>query len=286
MHPRNLHRERYDFKALVLTCSELSTFLKSNPAGDCTIDFADPAAVLCLNRALLAAFYSIKHWAIPEGYLCPPIPGRADYIHHLADIIGKSERQRVLDIGTGANCIYPILGSQSYGWKFVGTDTDVQAVKSARAIVEANNGLKSQVRVLHQKDSKRIFKTVIKPADRFAAVMCNPPFHESPQAAQVGSQRKQRNLRGGRSAKGSVKLNFGGQSNELWCEGGEVQFIRNMITQSIEFKNQVGWFTSLVSKSAHVPVLNEALEWVSASEVRVVKMKQGSKQSRFIAWCF
>jgi 23S rRNA (adenine1618-N6)-methyltransferase len=225
VHPRNLHKSRYDFKSLCEALPELSAFVQSNPTGDDTIDFADPAGVLCLNRALLANDYSVEHWMIPQGYLCPPIPGRADYIHHLADLIGESNPgSRVLDIGMGANCIYPILGSQIYGWKFVGSDIDTVALKSARAIVESNACLRNKVRLIQQKDANSIFTGLIRPADRFAAVMCNPPFHTSEEAAQSSADRKTKNL--GKGAGRSQPLqNFGGQSNELWCAGGEFEFI-------------------------------------------------------------
>ena len=284
VHPRNPHRDRYDFGRLVEVCPKLEAFLKANPSGDQTIDFADPDAVLCLNRALLDQYYSVKHWMIPEGYLCPPIPGRADYIHHLADLIGENSRgARVLDIGTGANCIYPIIGSQAYGWKFVGSEIDARAVKSARAISEANPYLKNQVRVVQQKNMKQIFHGVIKPSDRFVATMCNPPFHDSAQTAQVGSAQKRRNL-SGKGSRQRPTLNFGGQANELWCEGGEVQFIKTMIEESRYFAQQVNWFTSLVSKSEHLPILKQALSSADAVAVRVVNMQQGNKQSRFLAW--
>lgn len=287
MHPRNPHTGRYEFDVLCGACPELTPYLKANPKGDQTIDFSDAAAVLCLNRALLAHFYKVQYWMIPSGYLCPPIPGRADYIHCLADLLGEpSVGARVLDVGTGANCIYPIIGSQSYGWKFVGSEVDSVAVKSARAIVDLNPGFAKQIRVVQQKNPRSIFVGVIKSSDRFDLTMCNPPFHASAGAAQAGSQRKVRNLSGGRAGKGAAKLNFGGQSNELWCEGGEVAFIRQMIQESGLYREQVGWFTTLVSKSEHLPALQKALQEIAVSEVKVLPMSQGQKVSRALAWRF
>jgi hypothetical protein len=106
-----------------------------NRYGTESIDFANPAAVKALNQALLKKFYDIAHWDIPPGYLCPPIPGRADYIHHVADLLAgehevaipRGPSVAVLDIGIGANCVYPIVGCHDYGWQFVGTDIDVFA---------------------------------------------------------------------------------------------------------------------------------------------------------------
>ena len=86
LHPRNPHQGRYDMEALCKACPELRSYLKSNPKDETTIDFSDSKAVLYLNKALLAHYYQTPNWQIPEGYLCPPIPGRADYIHHIADL--------------------------------------------------------------------------------------------------------------------------------------------------------------------------------------------------------
>ena len=132
LHPRNRHSGRYDFPKLIAACPELGEYVILNPYGKQSIDFANPDAVRVFNRALLRQFYGIQHWDIPAGYLCPPVPGRADYLHGLADllaadnggIIPRGAAVRVLDIGTGANCIYPLIGHREYGWYFTGSDID------------------------------------------------------------------------------------------------------------------------------------------------------------------
>ena len=112
--------------------------------------------------------------------------------------------------------------------------------------------------------------------------MCNPPFHDSAAAARAGSERKRRNL----GLNKDVALNFGGQQQELWCEGGEVAFIKKMIEESKGFAKQVMWFTSLVSRGEKLPPLYRALTDVGAVNVVKKEMAQGQKQSRFIAWTF
>ena len=292
LHPRNPHQGRYDFSVLCEVVPELEPYLRLNPSGEQTIDFGDPAAVVCLNRALLAQTYGVKHWMIPAGYLCPPIPGRADYIHYVADLLAggaevpTGKGVRVLDIGTGANCIYPIVGSQSYGWKFVGSDIDPVSVKTARLIAESNPCLSKLVKVVQQKDRDSIFKGIIRKGDHFDLTICNPPFHASMAAAQAGTQRKQKNLGKGRPVSGNAPLNFGGQKAELWCPGGEFAFITQMIRESVDFAAQVGWFTSLVSKGEHLRGLKKVLAQCSAKQVAVVQMSQGQKISRFLAWRF
>lgn len=289
LHPRNKHRSRYDFAALVKALPALRDFIKINPYGDESVDFADPGAVKTLNAALLKHFYGISHWDIPEGYLCPPVPGRADYIHYLADLLAESHNGvvpigrslRVLDIGVGANCIYPIVGHQEYGWTFVGSDVDRTAVKSAQNIVAANPELQGAVQIRLQENKQQILKGIIKPGETFDLTMCNPPFHASAEEAAAGSGRKLRNL-----GKQSKVLNFGGQQVELWVEGGEQAFIRKMVFESAELPKSTTWYTSLVSKSSNLPGIYNALEKVKATSLRSIEMAQGQKISRFVAWNF
>jgi len=293
LHPRNLHRDRYDLQQLCKDNPPLSAFLTTNPKGELSLDFSEPQAVLLLNQALLKDFYHVDFWQIPAGYLCPPIPGRVDYIHYLADLLAqtgngeipKGKQVKVLDIGTGANCIYPILGSQSYGWSFVGTDIDPLSVKMAKLIIKSNNNLNSFIKIQLQKNQHAIFAGIIKPKDKFTLTMCNPPFHASMEKALAGSTRKVNNLNKD-SRKQSVTLNFAGQESELCCVGGEIAFLKNMIKESKDYAQQVCWFSSLVSKSENVGPLKKQLEQLGAAHVKVIKMAQGQKVSRFIAWSF
>ncbi|WP_028864872.1 23S rRNA (adenine(1618)-N(6))-methyltransferase RlmF [Psychromonas aquimarina] len=292
LHPRNLHQGSYDFTRLTAACPALNPFVTVNPKGQATINFSDPQAVLLLNQALLKCFYDVDFWQIPEGYLCPPIPGRADYIHYLADLLAETfngeipsgKKIKALDIGSGANCIYPIIGSQSYGWSFVGSDIDPLSVKTASLIVKSNAGLKDRIKLILQKNDQAIFSGIIKKQDKFVFSMCNPPFHASMDKALAGSTRKMNNLNKGKAA--AVKLNFGGQENELCCAGGEIAFLKLMSSESKNYAGQVCWFSSLVSKSENIAPLKKLLAQLGAEQVKVIKMSQGQKVSRLIAWSF
>ena len=288
LHPRNRHRSRYDMKALCLSCPELQGFIVQTPAGEPSVNFADPLAVKTLNKALLAHFYGVTHWDIPDGFLCPPVPGRADYVHHLADLLADDnggvvpKQATVLDIGTGANLIYPLIGAHEYQWRFTGSEIGDEAFASAQAIINANPGLSRAVRLRRQKDAAAIFNGIIHKNEQYDATLCNPPFHDSAASARAGSERKRRNL--GQAKDGA--LNFGGQQQELWCEGGEVAFILRMIAESKGFGRQVKWFTTLVSRGDNLPPLYRALTEAGAVKVVKKEMAQGQKQSRFIAWSF
>lgn len=287
LHPRNLHRNGYDFARLVHALPALAPYVRRNPAGVATIDFTHPLAVKTLNQALLMADYGLHAWDIPSGYLCPPIPGRVDYVHYLADLLdregfaGQSASVRMLDIGTGANLIYPLLAHQSYGWQAVGAELDRQAFNHAQQLIVAND-LSAQIRVRQQLQPTAIFKGIVLAEDQFTVSMCNPPFHASHADARAGTQRKWRGL----GQQPSSKLNFGGQPHELVCEGGEAQFLVQMMRESRHYAKHVLWFTSLVSKAAHLPLVYRTLKQLQARTVHTVDMAQGQKQSRFVAWRF
>ena len=301
-HPRNHHQGRYDFARLTQHSPALSAFVISTPAGEASIDFSDPDAVRALNRALLKADYGIAHWDIPDGYLCPPIPGRADYLHGIADVLAgdnggavpRGPAIRALDIGVGANCIYPLAGHSDYGWRFVGSDIDATALAAANAIVQ-RNGLGGAIELRHQPARGSIFGGVLRDSEQFDLSVCNPPFHTSAEEAARGSRRKWRQLdktdgsgsnATGPGATAAPALNFGGQASELWCTGGEASFLRRMIRESAGVRMQVLWFSSLVAKAEHLTDVRRQLKKAGAQGIREVQMAQGSKQSRFVAWTF
>jgi 23S rRNA (adenine1618-N6)-methyltransferase len=299
LHPRNLHHKRYDFDDLVAQMPELKQHVFINQYGDPSIDFAKPEAVKVLNRALLKGFYGVNHWDVPAGYLCPPIPGRADYLHYAADLLAsvranvvpRGPQTRVLDIGVGANCIYPLIGQKAYGWNFVGSDIDSVALQSARDNVQ-RNGLTEQIEIRKQNKGGNIFRGVVQSGERFDLVISNPPFHASIEEAQAGSHRKWRNLgkinRSENSdADGAAPvLNFGGQNTELWYPGGEEAFSKQMVLESMEVKKQIAWFSILISKDYHQDALYEALKNARAYTVKTMNMIHGQKKSRIIAWTF
>lgn len=287
LHPRNQHLNGYDLDLLTEQHPALSAFIITTPAGTKSIDFSDNKAVKTLNQALLKAHYNVDFWDIPQHNLCPPIPGRVDYIHYLADLLADDNQTqiptgrqvKVLDIGTGANLVYPLTGGHEYNWHFTGTDIDPAAIKVAKQIAQFNN---LKITLKQQKNAANIFKGVINSKELYHLTLCNPPFHASSEDAVKGSERKWKNL--GKAP--SSTLNFGGQNNELWCEGGEVQFISNMIKESAAVAEQVMWFTSLVSKKDNIAALEQELKQHPIAQYKIVDMAQGQKVSRFIAWSY
>ena len=250
LHPRNKNRNRYDLSALVTLNPELKKYIIPNKYGGMSIEFSNPIAVRILNKSLLNHYYGIKNWDFPEDNLCPPIPGRADYIHHIADLLAennfgkipKGDKITCLDIGMGASCIYPIIGNTEYNWKFIASDIDLKSINSARKIIESNDIINSKIECRLQKNKNSIFKNIVKKEDKIDLIICNPPFHSSKEDAQKSTLRKSRNLSDKKVKKNHVK--FAGANNEIIFEGGEIKFIENIVNESKLYSNNCYWFST------------------------------------------
>ena len=284
-HPKNKHKSGYDLEALCKIYPDLLPFVFVNKYETKTIDFANPKAVKALNTALLFKYYNINFWKFPDTNLCPPIPGRVDYIHHISELLKVSNitnNIRVLDIGTGASCIYPILGHAEYKWDFVATDVDENSLKYAQNIINQNN-LSNHIKLRHQKETSQIFKDVLLEEDKFSVSICNPPFYKSKEEALEATSRK---LKGLNKSEDKVVRNFSGTQNELWYKGGEKAFIHNYLYESSLFKEQCIWFTTLVSKKDLVKGMYASLKKLGATNIKTISMGQGNKISRIVAWTY
>jgi 23S rRNA (adenine1618-N6)-methyltransferase len=279
LHPKNKFNKGYDFDALIIKNPLLKEFVIENKFGAVSIDFSNPIAVREINKALLFTYDALSVWNFPEGNLCPPIPGRLDYVHYLAELISSEENVKILDIGTGASCIYPLLGVAEYNWSFVAADIDVDSLDAAQDIVD-DNGLKSKIELRQQLDENQILKGILKDSDSFTATMCNPPFYKSAEEAQGANRRKSRNL-----GNNTVR-NFAGNNNELWYVGGEKAFLHNYLYESSLYKKSSIWFTSLVSKKENIKNLEASSKKLGAIDFKVIPMTQGNKVTRIAAWRF
>jgi 23S rRNA (adenine1618-N6)-methyltransferase len=279
MHPRNPFSKDYDLISLAKIYTPLNEHIYKNNYGNLSIPFSKNAAVKDLNTALLKSQYGIN-WELPVQNLCPPVPGRLDYLLHIDDLL-KKRNLRVLDIGTGANLIYPILAVCHFGWESIASEIQSNSLAHAKKIISANSILSSVV-LREQKNKAHIFKDIVFDSDNIDVVVCNPPFFRNAQEAQKQNFRKVKNLK--LSAKDPQ--NFAGESNELWYKGGEEAFIKKIINESQFYHKQIHWFTSLVSNQNHLRTLKKAIQKLKPKEIKITNMDQGNKKSRFIAWTF
>ena len=285
MHKKNKHIKDYDFEKLTEATPELKQHVFVNEHEKQIIDFADAKAVKALNTALLKAHYKIDFWQFPDTNLCPPIPGRVDYIHHVNDLLRASKLKKnitILDIGTGASCVYPLLGNAEYNWNFVATDCNKKSISYAQKIIIKNN-LKKVILLKHQPNSESIFQDIITPTDKFSVTMCNPPFYKDEAEAFEATTRK---LKGLGKLTDSVTRNFAGQAHELCFKGGEKAFMHTYLYESSLFKTQCFWYTSLVSNKDNVKSMKKSLIKLGATTFKVIEMSQGNKKSRVVAWTF
>ncbi|PCH52150.1 MAG: 23S rRNA (adenine(1618)-N(6))-methyltransferase RlmF [Flavobacteriaceae bacterium] len=285
LHSNNKHKSGYPFSELIEKYPALQEFVFVNNYGTKTINFAEPKAVKAINTALLFKYYNIQYWDFPDDNLCPPIPGRVDYIHYLADLLSASgiiKNAKILDIGIGANCIYPLLGNAEYSWKFIGTDIDKKSLDRAQNILKKNK-LTEFIQLKQQKDATQIFKGILSDTDKFSASICNPPFYRSQEEAMHANARKLEGL----GISDAVKTrNFSGKQQELWYKGGEKAFIHTYLYESSMFKTNCFWYSTLVSKKDNAESMLPSLKKLGATEIKTIPMHQGNKVTRIVAWTF
>ena len=281
-HADNPAAPPYDMDFLVKHCPALSVFITTID-GRNTIDFALPEAVYQLNRAMLMANFGIKHWDIPQDYLIPGVPMRAEYIYRMASFLkekGIEKDIRAVDIGTGANLVYPIIGHKSLGWKFIASEVDPRSVEIASAIAKFN-GMQKSVVVIQQSHASRYFQNILKHGQEYTVSLCNPPFHASATEAREEAMRKQQNL-----DYINKQLNFGGTASELWVNGGERSFIERMIEESVSFAHQIKFFSTLVSKKENLSPFIQKLKSAKIAQSWIINMDHGHKKSRILIWTF
>eukprot|EP00746_Dinoflagellata_sp_MGD_P003630 gnl/MRDRNA2_/MRDRNA2_107045_c0_seq1.p1 gnl/MRDRNA2_/MRDRNA2_107045_c0~~gnl/MRDRNA2_/MRDRNA2_107045_c0_seq1.p1 ORF type:complete len:346 (-),score=52.83 gnl/MRDRNA2_/MRDRNA2_107045_c0_seq1:83-1120(-) len=288
MHPRNRHKEYLDYRDLAKRQPSLAPFVFMNKYGGASIDYTDERALRELTRSLLREFYGIGFWEIPDGYLCPPVPQRANYIHVMADLLEvegcapRGPQVCGLDIGTGANCIYCLLGRHEYLWTFIASDIDPVAIKSAQTIID-QNGLHGSIKLRRQEDSNKIFDGVLRSDEGIVFCICNPPFHESVAHARHSTQRKWRGL-----GRAESERNYQGSVTELCCDGGEVGFVTRLADESSEvaWRSTCLWFSAMVSRESSQEPVAERLRQVGAKACKIIPLISGSQTKWVMAWSF
>jgi len=285
MHRKNPHFKKYDLNRLATFVPQLKELIIKNKKGEPSINFSDPKSVSLLNEALLKAHHGIEIWDSNTENLTPAVPGRCDHLLYMRDFLKNQKiilhlKINVLDIGTGASCIYPIVGTSMLDWHFVASEAHEDSYKAACKVVKDNPERMAKVEIRRQADKSKIFTNIIKPDEKFMLTICNPPFFKSIEDSQKETYRKNKNLRISKTN----KKNFGGLSHEIWYPGGEFEFIKTMIDESVLFKTQVRWFSSLVAKEDNLKKLIRYINKKKKIKHHVVEFKHGNKTSRILAW--
>jgi 23S rRNA (adenine1618-N6)-methyltransferase len=260
------------FDHLAKIYPNFSKFVYKNKFGGYSINWKDKMALKELNKALLDYDFDIHYWDIPDGFLIPSIPSRCNYIHWISDLIAPFciENVQGMDIGTGANLIYPILGHQIYGWSFIGTDINNESLQVSQKIIRENN-LETSIQVKLQPSEDKIFENIVDEKDFFHFCMSNPPYFS------IEDEIKQDN----------PHTDFDYNEKEAYCSGGEFGFICKIIKESHKYKNNFIWFTTLVGRKFNLDKIENILKEIKGlKEIKKTTFYQG-KQARWgIAWTF
>ncbi|MDO6738484.1 23S rRNA (adenine(1618)-N(6))-methyltransferase RlmF [Wenyingzhuangia sp. 2_MG-2023] len=281
-HARNKNIDRYDLQALVKTIPNLTNYIQPNVKGEDTIDFKNPVAIKTLNTALLKYYYGIEYWVFPDTFICPSIPNKADYVHHMADVLMESNfgtlpqgnKITCFDLGMGASCIYPIIGITEYDWNFVGSDIDEKSIIAAQAIVNKNKVLKNKMECKIQANPKDFFYSIIDKETKVDLAICNPPLYANLKDAQTETQKK------------SAPFTVAEIGDEIIYEGGETGFLQRYVKESKKFSENCFWFSALVHKSSNQKGMVEFLDELGATQTKAIPMGLGNKASQIIAWTF
>lgn len=292
-----------------------------------------------LCRALLLHDFGIR-WSLPPHRLCPALPSRLNYLLWLEDLLSPSlpPLPRItapsclssppapslpplrgvvaLDVGTGASCIYPLLGTALLGWRFIASETDPLSANAARENVRANAwSERIDVRLVptpplpvpaHREESCRTTpasETAHPKAETAQTTAEETAPYETAGVAPVlhGALRPgervelvmcnppffdQSEAPHPRSDGVAPSL---GAPHELFTPGGEVGFISRMISESLELHEAGGgslWYSSLVGRKASLAPLLSALRLARARHVRSTELAQGSTSRWALAWSF
>ncbi|KAK4171446.1 hypothetical protein QBC36DRAFT_295351 [Triangularia setosa] len=280
-HFRYLYDEELDFKKLAEKDVDFAAVLQEHGQ----LDFTDPKAVMQLTKTLLSLDFNLK-LELPDDRLCPPVPNRHNYIRWLKELMDTSSYEPPgrpicgLDIGTGASCIYPLLGTtQRPSWSFVATDIDKKSLQYARKNVVMND-LEDRILLLERqpedpliplrdRDSKKV--------TRIDFTMMNPPFYESKDEMLYSAQSKARPPHSACT----------GAPVEMVCDGGEVAHVSRMLKESLVLKEEVQWYTSMLGKATSVETLVGKLKANGIDNYAITEFIQGNKTRRWaLGWSF
>ncbi|XP_028429029.1 RNA N(6)-adenosine-methyltransferase mettl16 [Perca flavescens] len=279
MHPRNRYKDKPpDFAYLASKYPDFQQHVHTSLAGRPVVNFKEPEAVRALTCTLLKEDFGLTI-EIPLERLIPTVPLRLNYIHWVEDLIdGQKQPRRGIDIGTGASCIYPLLGATMNSWYFLATEVDNICFDYATKNVEQNN-LSDLIKVV-KVPQKTLLMDALKEETEivYDFCMCNPPFFANQLEAKGVNSRNSR-----RAPPSSV--NTGGVT-EIMAEGGELEFVKRIIHDSLQLKKRLRWYSCMLGKKCSLAPLKEELRKQGVPKVTHTEFCQGRTMRWALAWSF
>ena len=220
---------------------------------------------------------------IPPDTLCPTVTSRLNYLLWIRDVISKTNDDTIigLDIGTGATCIYPLLGCRLFlQARFICTEIDPESIKHASENI-ARNGLDGRISLVPGEPGMVFPDALWAENGRSTGgptdfCMCNPPFYDS-------HDHFERNT----SAKGGAPSStLTATNSEMITEGGEKAFIKQMLLESLSLESKIRWYTSLCGHLSTVQYIIGEIKRMKISNYLVAEFAQGRTIRWGVAWSF
>ena len=269
-----------DFLTLIKEFPELKKYiLKQNEdnEGEFQFDWSNNELSLLMDKSILNYYFNIKYYDIPKGFLIPPIPSRINYINLINSIITKLIKDIDIkniigiDIGTGANIIYPILGYSIYKWKFICTEINKEAYNNAKLILQKNN-LENNINIIKQNNKDNIFISILNRENKYIFSMCNPPYYNYENEIKLEDKKRDN------------EYNF----DEIYYKNGEYGFFQRYFEESICYKNNVFLYTILIGKKINAENIYDKLSSYS-DIIKIYNMQKiltGNNVRYIIYWSF
>ena len=238
-----------------------------------SFDWSNNDFSLLMAKSILDYYFDIKYYHVPKGYLIPPIPSRLNYINLINSSLNEIKEENIMgiDIGTGANIIYPILGNSVYNWKFICSEINNDAYNNAKIILQKNN-LEKNINLIKQNNKNNIFLGILNQEKKYTFSMSNPPYYDYEQEIKIEDKKRDN------------EFNF----DEVYYKNGELGFFERYFQESICYKKNIFLFTILIGKKSNAEIIcdkiNSYKDIIKLCDMK--KIQTGNNMRYVIYWSF
>ena len=273
-----IHNEfKPDFLILIKEFPELKKYIikkdQNDLEGEFSFDWSNKNLSLLITKSILNYYFNIKYYHVPKGFLIPPIPSRINYLNLIQSLINDIKEENIIgiDIGTGANIIYPILGNSIYNFKFVCSEINNEAYNNAKIILQ-NNNLEKNINLIKQNNKNNIFIGVLNQENKYTFSMCNPPYYDYEQEIKIEDKKR------------DTEFNF----EEVYCKNGELGFFQRYFEESICYKKNIFLNTILIGKKSNAEIIYDKINTYLSiiKKCNMTKIKTGNNTRYVIYWSF
>ncbi|KAF7127918.1 hypothetical protein RHSIM_Rhsim11G0190600 [Rhododendron simsii] len=328
IHPRNKYSDNPpDFAQLASLYPSFEPFVFYSRDGRPRIDWTDFNATRELTRVLLLHDHSLN-WYSFHLLLKSYVEYREMFLFWKYVWFSSNgplpycdgEVVRGFDIGTGANCIYPLLGASLLGWSFVGSDVTDVALEWAERNVKNNPHISGLIEIrkvesgkmtsygeescegqlvdsgsntlTHEIEARNPEPDILRPLELHSNV--NKSYHGPPVLYGVVRDGEEFDFcmcnppffESMEEAGLNPKTSCGGTLEEMVCPGGEEAFISRIIQDSFELMQSIRWYTSMVGRKSNMKILMSKLREVGVTIVKTTEFVQGQTCRWGLAWSF